>query len=81
MDTTGDPMPGGTIAFRFPLGGFDMLVTDTVPGERVIWSLCSSLGLDRAVRRRRSAKPTKRAQILRAPVRSRSWPLRIGSRP
>lgn len=36
-DTTGDPTPGGTIAFRFPPGGFNMLVTEAVPGERVGW--------------------------------------------
>lgn len=36
-DTTGDPGPGGKIAFRFPPGGFDMEVIETVPGERVRW--------------------------------------------
>ena len=36
-DTTGDPGPGGTIAFRFPPGGFDMEVVELVPGERVLW--------------------------------------------
>ena len=36
-DTTGDPGPGGTIAFRFPPGGFDMEVVELVPGERVRW--------------------------------------------
>ncbi len=38
-DTTGDATPGGTIAFRFPPGGFDMLVTETVPNERVVWEV------------------------------------------
>jgi uncharacterized protein YndB with AHSA1/START domain len=37
-DTTGDPGVGGTVAFRFgELGGFDMEVTELVPGERVRW--------------------------------------------
>ncbi len=38
-DTTGDPGPGGVIAFRFALGGFDMEVTDVVPGETVRWTV------------------------------------------
>ena len=38
-DTTGDPTHGGTIAFRFPPGGFDMRVTATVPDERVTWEV------------------------------------------
>ncbi len=36
-DTTGDPGLGGTIAFRFPQGGFDMEVIELVPGEHVRW--------------------------------------------
>ena len=36
-DTTGDPALGGTIAFRFPQGGFDMEVVELVPGEAVRW--------------------------------------------
>lgn len=37
-DTTGDASAvGGTIAFRFPQGGFDMEVTDLDPGELVRW--------------------------------------------
>ena len=37
-DTKGDSGPGGVIAFRFPpVGGFDMEVTELVPGERVRW--------------------------------------------
>lgn len=38
-DTTGDASEGGTIAFRFPPGGFDMLVTDTAPGTAVSWEV------------------------------------------
>ena len=38
-DTTGDPEPDGTIAFRVPPGGFDMVVTDATPGERVTWEV------------------------------------------
>ncbi len=38
-DTTGDPDLGGTIAFRFPPGGFDMKVTDLVPNQRVTWEV------------------------------------------
>jgi uncharacterized protein YndB with AHSA1/START domain len=36
-DTTGDPGLGGTIAFRFPPGGFDMEVIELTPGARVRW--------------------------------------------
>jgi uncharacterized protein YndB with AHSA1/START domain len=36
-DTTGDAGVGGTIAFRFLAGGFDMEVVELVPGERVVW--------------------------------------------
>ena len=38
-DTTGDPTPDGTIAFRFPPGGFDMVVKDAKPAERVTWEV------------------------------------------
>lgn len=38
-DTTGDPTPGGTIAFRFPPGGFDMKVLSSEPGEGVTWEV------------------------------------------
>jgi uncharacterized protein YndB with AHSA1/START domain len=38
-DTTGDPEPDGTIAFRFPPGGFDMVVTGATPAERVTWEV------------------------------------------
>lgn len=37
--TIGDAGAGGTIAFRFPPGGFDMLVLDSTPGERVSWQV------------------------------------------
>jgi len=36
-DTAGDPDVGGTIAFRFIPGGFDMRVEETVPGKLVRW--------------------------------------------
>jgi uncharacterized protein YndB with AHSA1/START domain len=37
-DTSGDASSlGGKIAFRFPPGGFDMEVTELVPGEFVRW--------------------------------------------
>ncbi len=36
-DTSGDPRVGGTIAFRFPQGGFDMEVVELTPGELVRW--------------------------------------------
>jgi uncharacterized protein YndB with AHSA1/START domain len=38
-DTTGDAAPGGTIAFRFPPGGFDMKVLDATPADRVTWEV------------------------------------------
>jgi uncharacterized protein YndB with AHSA1/START domain len=37
--TSGNAEPGGTIAFRFPPGGFDMKVIDAVPDERVTWEV------------------------------------------
>jgi uncharacterized protein YndB with AHSA1/START domain len=36
-DTSGDAAVGGTLAFRFLPGGFDMEVIELVPGERVRW--------------------------------------------
>ena len=38
-DTTGDPQPGGVLAFRFPPGGFDMKVTEVEPGRLVRWEV------------------------------------------
>lgn len=38
-DTTGDAGLGGRIAFRFPPGGFDMVVRAAVPGEHVRWEV------------------------------------------
>lgn len=38
-DTTGDPGPGGRIAFRFAPGGFDMVVKELVPDKRVLWEV------------------------------------------
>jgi uncharacterized protein YndB with AHSA1/START domain len=37
--TTGDAAAGGTIAFRFPPGGFDMKVLGCTPGEQVTWEV------------------------------------------
>jgi uncharacterized protein YndB with AHSA1/START domain len=37
-DTKGSgDVVGGVVAFRFPVGGFDMEVVDLRPGERVVW--------------------------------------------
>ena len=36
-DTKGSGEVGGTLAFRFPAGGFDMEVLETRPSERVAW--------------------------------------------
>jgi uncharacterized protein YndB with AHSA1/START domain len=36
-DTRGDSEVGGVLQFRFPPGGFDMEVTELVPGKRVAW--------------------------------------------
>jgi hypothetical protein len=30
---------GGTLAFRFPEGGFDMQVVEAVPGKSVVWDV------------------------------------------
>lgn len=38
-ETTGSTDVGGVIQFRFPAGGFDMLVRESVPGERVVWEV------------------------------------------
>lgn len=38
-DTTGTAEVGGTLAFRFPLGGFDMEVLEQTPSERVTWKV------------------------------------------
>ena len=38
-DTTGDAAPGGTLAFRFPPGGFDMVVLEATPDEHVRWEV------------------------------------------
>jgi uncharacterized protein YndB with AHSA1/START domain len=39
-DTQGEPVPGGTIQFRFgDTGGFDMKVLDQRPNERVEWQV------------------------------------------
>ncbi|KGN30518.1 activator of HSP90 ATPase [Knoellia sinensis KCTC 19936] len=38
-DTTGSTDVGGVIQFRFPSGGFDMRVLESVPGERVVWEV------------------------------------------
>jgi hypothetical protein len=37
--TTGDASEGGVIAFRFPPGGFDMKVLESVPGDHVKWEV------------------------------------------
>lgn len=38
-DTKGDAAFGGVIQFRFPPGGFDMSVLESVPGKRVRWEV------------------------------------------
>ncbi|MCK9898233.1 SRPBCC domain-containing protein [Frankia sp. AgB32] len=38
-DTTGSADVGGTLAFRFPPGGFDMSVVEARPNERVSWQV------------------------------------------
>jgi uncharacterized protein YndB with AHSA1/START domain len=38
-DTKGSTDVGGVIEFRFPPGGFDMQVTEQVPGSRVSWTV------------------------------------------
>jgi uncharacterized protein YndB with AHSA1/START domain len=40
QDTTGRGDQGGVLKFRFPpVGGFDMHVLETRPGERVVWQV------------------------------------------
>ncbi|WP_315097101.1 SRPBCC domain-containing protein [uncultured Cellulomonas sp.] len=39
VDTTGEPDVGGLLAFRFPQGGFDMVVLEQEPGRRVLWEV------------------------------------------
>ena len=36
-DTSGEPEVGGVLRFRFPQGGFDMEVVESVPAKRVLW--------------------------------------------
>ena len=36
-DTSGEPEVGGVLRFRFPQGGFDMEVVESVPAKRVRW--------------------------------------------
>jgi uncharacterized protein YndB with AHSA1/START domain len=38
-DTTGHPDVGGTLAFRFGPGGFDMVVRELTPGKGVVWEV------------------------------------------
>ena|SRR5689334_333666 len=38
-DTTGDTAVGGVLKFRFPEGGFDMLVLESEPGKVVRWEV------------------------------------------
>lgn len=38
-ETTGSTDVGGTIQFRFPAGGFDMVVRDCIPGKHVLWEV------------------------------------------
>jgi uncharacterized protein YndB with AHSA1/START domain len=38
-DTTGDAGAGGKVAFRFPVGGMDMEVTEASPAGRVVWKV------------------------------------------
>jgi uncharacterized protein YndB with AHSA1/START domain len=38
-DTTGSTETGGVIKFRFPPGGFDMVVVEQRPAERVVWEV------------------------------------------
>ncbi|MET7282801.1 SRPBCC domain-containing protein [Kribbella sp. NPDC005582] len=38
-DTTGDSAVGGVLKFRFPEGGFDMLVLESEPGKVVRWEV------------------------------------------
>jgi uncharacterized protein YndB with AHSA1/START domain len=38
-DTKGQSEVGGTLEFRFEPGGFDMLVLESKPSERVLWEV------------------------------------------
>ena len=38
-DTDGDGEVGGVLRFRFPVGGFDMKVLESRPGELVRWEV------------------------------------------
>jgi uncharacterized protein YndB with AHSA1/START domain len=38
-DTTGNTDVGGVIEFRFPRGGFDMEVIESLPDKRVTWKV------------------------------------------
>lgn len=38
-DTSGDEAEGGVLAFRFPVGGFDMKVLTTEPSKLVLWEV------------------------------------------
>ena len=38
-DTTGSSEVGGVLEFRFPPGGFDMLVREKRPAEHVLWEV------------------------------------------
>jgi uncharacterized protein YndB with AHSA1/START domain len=38
-DTQGDATVGGVLQFRFEAGGFDMLVLELQPAERVLWEV------------------------------------------
>jgi uncharacterized protein YndB with AHSA1/START domain len=38
-DTQGDGEVGGVLQFRFDVGGFDMLVLELQPAERVLWEV------------------------------------------
>lgn len=39
VDTDGDPSTGGTLAFRFDVGGFDMRVLELEPDAHVRWEV------------------------------------------
>jgi len=38
-DTSGDAAVGGKIEFRFPPGGFDMVVLESTPPDHVLWEV------------------------------------------
>ena len=39
VETTGQPDVGGVLEFRFPQGGFDMVVLEQEPGRSVLWEV------------------------------------------